>query len=497
MNNLRRVSIFYLLLPFILFCLGWLRLWFSIPIVLFSLFAIWRLFRTPRADSQQPQINYSTLLPALFISGVWLFFSGIGGYAFQNWDHNWRNAVFRDLINFDLPVYYSMPAKGPIKMLVYYVGAWLPAVWAGKFFGWQAANFALFLWNWLGLLLIIFQLGDLFKTSAVKSALLLIFFSGMDALGVLFFSRAYPTLFPPFTHLELWNESLQYSSLTTQLFWVFNQAVPSWLCLTLIASDAENVRQDIHWLIWALCFFSAPLVAIGMFPYLLINFFKHKDWRAALKNIRLDILLTGGLILLISFFYFSANTAAQERGFQNMPLGTLLIFFLLEGGALWLLLVSKVKLRDPVWALTGVLLFALPLVKLGHGQDFAMRASIAPLFYLMMLAGKALFNQQTPRPLRLLICLTLLIGALTPLYEINRSAYRTYQYYFVLDETQRAAPSFERVTHLEPAVAPEDEHPNSLTADGIPTLQFMTDELSKNFIANVRGTFFFKYLASH
>ena len=42
---------------------------------------------------------------------------------------------------------------------------------------------------------------------------------------------------------------------------------------------------------------------------------------------------------------------------------------------------------------------------------------------------------------------------------------------------------------------PEEEHPGTLSADALPTLKFMTDELSQNFIANVRQTFFYKYLA--
>jgi hypothetical protein len=36
-----------------------------------------------------------------------------------------------------------------------------------------------------------------------------------------------------------------------------------------------------------------------------------------------------------------------------------------------------------------------------------------------------------------------------------------------------------------------------LVADEIQTLKFMDDKLSKNFIANVRQSVFYKYLASH
>ncbi|MBL8063077.1 MAG: hypothetical protein JNK32_08675, partial [Anaerolineales bacterium] len=139
---MKRLSILYLILPFFFFLFGWVRLTIAIPLAIIILLALYKLLLTnhqlPPTVNHQPSTVYWLLLTIL-----WLFLSGIGGYAFQNWDHNWRNVVLRDLMNFDWPVYYAHPESGPIKMLVYYVGYWLPSAWVGKFFGWQAANFAL------------------------------------------------------------------------------------------------------------------------------------------------------------------------------------------------------------------------------------------------------------------------------------------------------------------------------------------------------------------
>jgi hypothetical protein len=52
------------------------------------------------------------------------------------------------------------------------------------------------------------------------------------------------------------------------------------------------------------------------------------------------------------------------------------------------------------------------------------------------------------------------------------------------------------VTHLEQPGAPEGEHPNALVADDIRTLKFMDDELSKNFIANVRQSLYYRFISS-
>ncbi len=495
---LSRITWLYLIAPFIIFCMGWLRLTIALPLVAVILWAVWQLLK--QASAEQSPFHFSRFTFYLLLAtGIWVFLSGVGGYAFQNWDHHWRNAVLHDLISYDWPVVYSAPDKGPINVLVYYLGYWLPAALAGKLLGWKFANFILFLWTWLGVVLTVLHLNLKLKTSVLKTTLLFIFFSGMDVLGTLFFVQDYPTLWPPITHLEIWSGSLQYSSFTTQLFWVFNQAVPAWLCIALILeSDKQGqvIQIDQKIFIWALCFFFAPLASIGLFPYLLIEWIRRTDFKSPFKNIRFDLLFVSAIVFIISYLFFSSNPAAQERGFQSIAFKDFLVFFLLEGGILWLLLAPRLW-RDPRWAITGLLLCCIPFIQFGSGRDFVMRASIAPLLYLMTMVGETIFQKTSSRILLFAIYFLLLLGSFTPLYEINRSAYRTFEYYFLLDDSQRAEPTSEVTTHLEQPGAPEGEHPNMLVADEIQTFKFMNDKLSKNFIANVRQSLYYRYLSPH
>lgn len=516
---MKRLSYFYLTLPFILFLFGWVRLTIAIPLSLILLFTLYKLLFTNYREAspwdQLPTFHWSlNTVYWLLTIALWLFLSGIGGYAFQNWDHNWRNVVFRDLMNFDWPVYYAQPESGPVKLLVYYVGFWLPSALIAKLTNWQVANFALFIWSLLGLLLVTHHLGNFFKTSNLKATLLLIFFSGLDVLGTLFFAKDYPTLLPPITHLETWAGNLQYSSFTTQLFWVFNQAIPAWLVISVIASlaeakqsmsnteiasdkEKERPRNDELILLWSLCFFFAPLAAVGLLPYILIELIKQTDFKSPFKHLNPAILLSSIIIFLLSAFFFTANTAAQSRGFQSLPLDKFLAFFLLEGGLLWLVLAPS-KYKDPRWIVTGILLALIPFIQLGSDRDFVMRASIAPLFYLMLMTGETIFNKSTHHVslvTRYSLLAILALGSLTPIYEINRSIYRTFDYYFLQAEDCGCDFSTDPITKLAQPGKPEEEHPGSLTADALPTLQFMTDELSQNFIANVRQTFFYNYLA--
>ena len=551
-----RITYLYLTLPFIIFCMGWLRLSIAIPVVAVLIWVLWQLLM--QSPNSQPSEASRFPIYLLLLTGLWVLLSGVGGYAFQNWDHHWRNAQLRDLITYEWPVIYSAPERGPIKMLVYYVGYWLPSALVGKAFGFGAANFFLFLWTWLGVFLVSLHLSLKLKTSSIKALLLLIFFSGMDALGTLLVAGDYPTLWSPVQHLEIWAGNLQYSSFTTQLFWVFNQAVPAWLCISLILNndvvaravlsrpkqsplelgivpprrhgdasgeDQLRPRNDMKVFLWSLCFFFAPLASIGLLPYLIIEWIKQTKINRSLRggylplptacpepvegkqspvmrrrltfrNVggRYDLLFASLLIVVISYLFFSSNAAAQERGFQALAIKDILIFFLLEGGMLWLLLAPRLW-RDPCWMVTGLLLIFIPFIQLGSGRDFVMRASIAPLFYLMIMCAEAILQNPSPRLYRMALIAILLIGAWTPLYEINRSVYRTFEYYFILDKAQRPPTPPKPATHLEPAGAPEHEHPGALTADEIVTLQFMDDKLSQNFIANTRPSLYYRYLS--
>ena len=504
MKWLTRITWIYLALPFILFCMGWLRLSIAVPIVALILWVIYQLIKYVPDSKTTSHFLLSTFYLLLF-TGLWVFLSGVGGYTFQNWDHHWRNAVMRDLITYNWPVIYSSPEQGPVKMLVYYVGYWLPSALVGKVFGWEAANFFLFLWTWLGVFLVVIHLCKGVVAAPMRTiqyALLLIFFSGMDALGAILFAKDYPALWPPIQHLEIWAGTLQYSSFTTQLFWVFNQAVPAWLCIVLILeSDRQEqtpaLQINSKIFAWSLCFFFAPLASIGLFPYLLIEWLKQMDFKNPFKHIRFDLLFASIIVVIISYLFFSSNTAAQERGIQPLALKDFLAFFLLDGGILWVVL-AVVRWRDPRWMVTGALLALMPFIQLGSGRDFVMRASIAPLFYLMIMAGEVIFHAAPPRILRFTLYVLLLFGALTPLYEIDRSVFRTFEYYFVQDKSDCGCdvPSSEPVTHLAQGVAPELEHPNILAADEIKTLKFMSDKLSKNFIANVRQSLYYRYISS-
>lgn len=119
------------------------------------------------------------LLPIIVILILWVYFSGIGGFVFQNKDHWWRNETFNLLVQEDWPVIVKMNMKGTMqpRALIYYIGFWLPSAVVGKLFGLNAGYAFQALWAVLGLFIIYYLISERLGSFSIKSLLCLIFFS--------------------------------------------------------------------------------------------------------------------------------------------------------------------------------------------------------------------------------------------------------------------------------------------------------------------------------
>ena len=129
----------------------------------------------------------------MLFSLFWCYFAGIGGLWYQSSDHDLRNAIFRDLINHNWPVYYQTADVA----MVYYMGYWLPAAITAKIFLFISQNFSfiagnifLLLYSTFGVLLVFFHILRAVKIKnfikVIIVILMFIFFSGMDIIGIFF-----------------------------------------------------------------------------------------------------------------------------------------------------------------------------------------------------------------------------------------------------------------------------------------------------------------------
>ena len=511
-SHVRAAAFLYMGLPFLIFSLTWLAFLpalISATVTIFILVLVVKpdLLKknpVPEGASLNPNatehihVPTGVMLTVIVATGLWIWWSGIGGGFYQSGDFPYRNAVFRDLIQYDWPVIYG----GEKGMLAYYIGFWLPAAVCGKFVAlftdnaaviWQMGNTALYLWALLGVLLVLFMLYFNVKAESGKKVMIatfvFLFFSGMDLVGWFgagadgFFAR----LVEENIHIEWWAKKisfpsghlLQYSSFTTQLFWVFNQAVVTWLCtLTLFR---EQTPQNFVF-IGMMSLFCGPIPFYGFFVLALtlgILFIwrarKHVKF-AAFSFISLSNVLAVIGIFPVCFAYFTGNSAATiksgskllrfvprlifnvsgraDGGLSVKRLALFIAFLLLEFLLAALLIWWHNRKELPFWACIGMLCL-FPMVFTGAAADFCMRATIPALVIFCVYILRFLFEKwnSPKRSADRLICLVLagflILGAATPVVEMSRGIYKSVEAgrYLTYNDTFKSLGSDEKAAN--------------------------------------------------
>ncbi|MDE7312854.1 MAG: hypothetical protein K2N87_14730 [Eubacterium sp.] len=335
----------YLAFPVLLFFLGWCRWYIGIPAALITVYAVLLCQKEHRmgyiaedSGTNQPENGIrcraatgtwwkvaGTWWKIAGIVGLvllWAGLSGIGGYVWQNSDHPIRNQIFMQLIEAHWPVVQELESAAGTRGLVYYLGYWLPAAVAGKLFGTAAGWAVQYVWAVVGILLMYALLCMHRKKISVWPLLVIIFFSGTDAVGMLLRE---PEKFHLIGTLSLdeWFGYYQFSSMTTQLFWVFNQAVPAWVLCALVFLE-EKPRN----LLFAssLIILTSTFPFAGMLPFVLYFMVTRAPWSTAKEAAgqmlqigkecwknwgSLQNVLGGGTVAVICGIYLAGNDSVR------------------------------------------------------------------------------------------------------------------------------------------------------------------------------------------
>lgn len=437
----------YVLLPFLIFSLGWMKWYFAIPIAFILLGCFWKTCKES-PSLWMPDMNFDNVMKILFILAVialWVYYSGIGKFVFQNTDHQCRNGIFNLLVESDWPVISSeiLPGNTSKSALIYYIGFWMPSAVIGKLFGLNAGYCIQVLWAFLGIALVYYLICARNKKLEVWPLAVLILFSGLDVIGEYLLGANIFTM-DTCRHLEWWNPAYQYTGMTAQLFWVFNQSIPAWLCTMLVLMQ-KNGRNVV--LILACSMLSSTFPFVGLLALVAFLVFSRaygkmrKDECAAfmqraktfIKIVFTDVftmqnVLGGGIVGIFSFLYLSANLSGGDIMNQPPLFGrkyTLMLYvtFLLVEIAAYVVLLYKYNRRNPLFYFSVAMLIVIPPIHVGSGYDFCMRASIPFLFVLMLLTMDALRKSHETKERRLYYALivTLTIGSLTPIHELTRT----------------------------------------------------------------------------
>ena len=451
--RIQAIAYLLLLLPASFFIIGWIRPWIAIPATALLL-AAWVLILLHARKTQTGfyEIKVRTIVLIGVVLLLWCYLAGLGGFYYQSRDHNYRNAIFRDLVSFRWPVVYEKTGNS----LVYYIGFWLVPASIGKlanlFFSfdtaWVVANVALLLWSFLNLffvflLILIYTKADSYK-KILLALMVFIFFSGMDIIGVLSALRFDVTALPD--HLEWWTGIYQYSSNTTQLFWVYNQSVPVWLATALFVNE-KNVRNYAFLCLVLLISSSFPAVGLmillfGIGVYQLILSICSKRVSGFLKEaFSIQNIVAVVVLLPIFYLYYKTNQTVEGNSFHFnlyveefgwvVAIIRYAFFCLLEFGLLSIVLYKENRSNLLYW-ISVVSLCCVGAFSLGASTDFAMRASIPALLVLMMLTIRTLNDSirlkefegkryLCIRKIGLEIAIILIIGTATPMVEYCRA----------------------------------------------------------------------------
>jgi hypothetical protein len=264
----------YLTLPILLFFLFWLKSSIGIPAAFLLLLGMILCLKNHDLNLGNPVFSKNALvkLCAIFcIVVIWVVLSGVGGYVWQNSDHHVRNEIFNVMVQDAWPLRSNTSESIP---LVYYIGYWLPAAAIGKLCGPEIGYLFLFLWTAFGILLCYALICLKRQKISVWPLLVFLFFSGLDCVGTILV-QAEPFQIFGIEHLEAWSLHFQYSSMTTQLFWVFNQSVPAWLACTLVFYF-ERPQNMLFTLSLLLLVSSFPF--IGLIPFAVYFMIKRSFW---------------------------------------------------------------------------------------------------------------------------------------------------------------------------------------------------------------------------
>ncbi len=499
-----KLAYFYIGLPFLIFILGWLQYYIAIPILVIFLSSIYYSISAYLPDNNivdKILAKPNTLFIVVGLILIYIAFSGIGGYSFQNEDHRYRNAIFQDLVKYDWPVIYDIkgfaadnPLEGKQSLLAYYLGYWLPSAIFGKLFGLQIGNLALYFWTVLGIVLVFYYLCQYFNRYSLKVFWLFV------AWGSLYFIGSFCT-FPVKDILKgdayLWAKNMLFADGNTGLiYWTFNQTITPWIIILLIINKF-NVKNSIF--LVSLLFFSGPFAFIGFLPfigfYLFENIALSKDiYKSIYKYFSFQNTLGAFVVLSITYLYFKTNSSGNVFHITAPDFYTYLIFIFLSIGIIFILLFDQFK-NQKKYYLVLIILLILPFIQLGFGIDLTARASIPAMFILMLLVGKYLIiSKKNSR--RQAIILYLLIAGFGHNLQLVRSIYFTgLQAISQTDLGPVLAESRNKIIKNIGDRLIANKEKNITIKNDLITLKNPNNVLVRNFMGPADTSFFYKYLA--
>jgi hypothetical protein len=462
---LEKSTLIYILLPFLIFTLGWVKPFFAVPIVGIVLFGLYRAMQEfptptheygpPRAEADMSRRRRALTLTIVFALVLFVVaFSGEGGYSYQSGSFLRHNAFLRDLIEQPWPLaYWETGPEDMPGMPAFYMAFSLTPALVGKALGWSAANHFSVLWAVLGVFLAVCWFLKIVGTISPLYALLFLFVGALDILGQVALLGWFHdgTQIKP---LSYWMFHYAFSSpgVTAVMggggpfpdmpvFWISlsnigalylcaQHAFAAWLGLLMILHDATK-SSSCHRVgfVWACSLLWSAFTFIGLLPFVIIAIVTTRGRGLfSFQNV-----VAGLSILGLSALFIGSNNHDYPHGwlweYQNVlrTWPALALFYIVQFGIYLTFCPSVDRSKPgavrPVWWWTAIAtLLALPWYYLGGNNDFSIKAAVPSLLVVLVFLATAVKGSSTEvqrKSARLLIGL-MIVGSFGALQLVTR-----------------------------------------------------------------------------
>lgn len=458
-TKLRIAACIYIALPILIFSVGFLRWYYAMMSVLALGFAFYSAIaaNNKSVDFEKTiKMKISEISYIFLFSLIWTYLGGMNGCFYQSSDWNCRNAVYFDLISFDWPIIYDKTGAA----LVYYIGHWLPPALFGKFIlvltqsidlAWFLGKMVFWIWTSIGLTLVVLLIIRFLNLNDLKKRFwtIVIFscFSGLDIVGAVLVNTLGQMLSEEYIHLEWWNHKYQFSSITTCIFWVFNQVIIPWI-ITLCFLMEDDPRNYMFYCV--ACMICGPYPCVGlvicMITKVLWYCIQYKDPLAIKEKLKRIFSLSNILSFLFVFpfvaMYLLSNDAMSQHGTNNsnlhvidvMTVAKVFAFLMLEVGC-YLILIAGSHRKNPIYYCMIITFIIAPFLQVGSRRDFCMRATVPAIFILMLYVNGYVLDNFSLKKLKkcwktskksvcaAVLAVLLIFGAATPVIEVYRGLY--------------------------------------------------------------------------
>lgn len=437
-DALTALAVLYVALPSLIFFGGWLKLPYAvIAVALIGLSLVQWIGRSVPVWTQP----YSRgAVAAVLVTGfAWASLGGAGHFVFANSDWFVRDTVLADLTLTPWPPSYGDPGGAP-HILRTAFGYFFPPALAAKWLGLSTLDMAAYLWTAAGstLFLLLLPLPKKPGIALFGALLIAVFFSGMDYLGIVLLTGTTP-IFP--LRLEWW-VPFSYPSLTGQLYWGPNHALPLWIATALFYRHwGTRHLWTLFFTLLPMLFLWTPFAVPALAPFLMLAAWR--CWRSGesasivFPTAIQIVTATASTYLLVRLFSIGASHIGGAPTMEVTPIKEslydftvkYLLFILMEFVILALLIGRRVRHSRSLLLLSVALLCLLPLYQYGPSNDSMLRLSTPCLVILMILTLDVVVlaplrpgNRGVLPRIPWYIVAVLAIGACTPFNEMWRGA---------------------------------------------------------------------------